>query len=204
MTAAGASLLWARAIQTLADRAAHEIRSPLNGAALNIAVLRSRLERDGTDPSTLSPFAQAASDELDRAIGLVEAILALARSAPIPVDLYSTLSALVTLTGVIARSEGGEVSLERTDEESTQTSLEGNAVRGALASALNAAVAGSATVRCRVGHLGERIAIQIVSGGGEELSEDVSQAIRKAGIGLERESAGTTLLFSRAQTGRET
>ncbi len=204
MNSAGAALLWAGAIQRLADRAAHEIRSPLNGAALNIAVVNSRLERAGTDPSSLSPFAQAASDELDRAIGLVEAILALARSAPIPVDLYSSLSALVTVTGVIARSEGGEVLLERTDEEFTQTSLEGNAVRGALASALSAAVAGSATVRCRVGHSGERIAIQIISGAGEALSEDVSEAIRKTGIGLECESAGTTLLFSRAQAGRET
>ncbi|MGI9078751.1 MAG: histidine kinase dimerization/phospho-acceptor domain-containing protein [Gemmatimonadaceae bacterium] len=203
MTVAGAALLWAGAIQGLADRAAHEIRSPLNGAALNIAVVRSRLERAGTDPSTLSPFAEAASEELDRAIGLVEAILALARSAPIPVDLYSTLSALVSVMRVIARSEGGEVSLERTDEESTQTSLEGNAVRGALALALSAAVAGGARVRCRVGRSGERIAIQIMSGVGDALSEDASQAIRKAGIGVERESAGTTLLFSRAQAGSE-
>ncbi|MDQ3519139.1 MAG: hypothetical protein M3466_12140 [Gemmatimonadota bacterium] len=204
MTPAGAALLWSGAIQRLADRAAHEIRSPLNGAALNITVVRSRLERPGIDPSSLSPFAQAAADELDRAIALVEAILALARSASVPIDLYSTLSALVTVTGVIARSEGGEVSLERTDEEFTQTSLEGNAVRGALASALNASVAGSARVQCRIGHSGERIAIQITGGAASGLSEEVSQAIRMAGIGLERESSGTTLLFSRAQAGRQT
>ena len=203
MTSAGAALLWSGAIQRLADRAAHEIRSPLNGAALNITVVRSRLERAGIDPSSLSPFAQAASDELDRAIALVEAILALARSAPVPIDLYSTLSALVTVTGVIARSEGGEVSLERTDEEFTQTSLEGDAVRGALASALSASVAGSARVRCRLGHSGERIAIQIMGGADNKLSDEVSQAIRMAGIGLERQPAGTTLLFSRTLAGSE-
>ncbi|MBC7789864.1 MAG: hypothetical protein H7Z74_07945 [Anaerolineae bacterium] len=204
MSAAGAALLWAGAIQRLADRAAHEIRSPLNGAALNVAVVRSRLERPESDPTLLSPFAQAASDELDRAIGLVEALLTLARSAPVPVDLYSTLSALVTVTGVIARSEGGEVSLDRTDEESTQTSLEGNAVRGALASALSAAVVGSSKVRCSLGRSGERIAIQITSAAGSALPENVIEGIRKAGIGLERQSAVTTLLFSRAQAGRKT
>jgi hypothetical protein len=69
----GAALLWLRAFQRLAERAAHEIKNPLNGAVLNAEVVRGRAARPGVEASALAPYADAASAELARVAALVEA-----------------------------------------------------------------------------------------------------------------------------------
>ena len=79
--------LWLGALGRLAGRAAHELKNPLNGLALNLEVVRSRSVRAGSEAAALAPYATAAARELERAIPLVEALLALARPLSNPVDL---------------------------------------------------------------------------------------------------------------------
>ncbi|MFN2400600.1 MAG: histidine kinase dimerization/phospho-acceptor domain-containing protein [Gemmatimonadaceae bacterium] len=105
--AAEASDLWAALLERLAERAAHEIRNPLNGAAVSIEVIRSRLQKNGAEVAGLGSFARSAASELERASRLVEAILAVARPVTHPVDLIGLLRPLTVLYGEITVREGG-------------------------------------------------------------------------------------------------
>ena len=70
--------LWLRTLQTIVDKAAHEIKDSLNGVSLNIEVVRSRSEKEGP-AAALSQFAAAASDQFETLSERAEALLFLAR-----------------------------------------------------------------------------------------------------------------------------
>lgn len=103
---------WAAGYRRLAGRLTHEIRNLLNGVVVNLEVLKGRSAREEVSASALRPFVEAASGEGARAVALVESFLALARSAPAPVDLGGALRPLVAVLHAIAARSGGSVSLE--------------------------------------------------------------------------------------------
>lgn len=148
-------------MQSLANRAAHEIRNPLNGLAVNLEVVRSRAARGGGDISSIGRFATSASGELERAADLIQALLELARPLAAPVDLWGALRPMVTLHNAIAaaqaREEGSDaataaVTLEPRGDASLAVAADPVVSRIALAAALEAAVrARSPTlVRCSI------------------------------------------------------
>ncbi|MGZ8411531.1 MAG: hypothetical protein ACXW61_11035 [Gemmatirosa sp.] len=82
-------------------RSAHEINNALNGALMNVEVVRIRA-RPGADASAAAPFAEAAAGELERAAALVGALVALNRgprpgAAPAPVDVAEVLRQIAAL-----------------------------------------------------------------------------------------------------------
>ncbi len=99
--------------QRLAARLTHELRNPLNGAVVNLEVLRGRSARDDLPAAALRPFVDAAASELGRAVELVEALLQLARPASAPVDLEAALQPLTIVLHAVAARSGGSVTLER-------------------------------------------------------------------------------------------
>jgi signal transduction histidine kinase len=151
-------------LQSLANRAAHEIRNPLNGLALNLEVVRSRAARGTGDLASIGRFADSASSESERAAELVQALLELARPLTGPVDLWSALRPMVVLHAAIAaadalgapRDEGAPaapaVMLEPRGAGSLTVATDPIVSRLALAAALDAAAKTRtpAHVRCSV------------------------------------------------------
>jgi nitrogen fixation/metabolism regulation signal transduction histidine kinase len=181
-----AGRLWCTAFQRLVDRAAHEVRNPLNGAAVNLEVLRSRSGRLGVDPATLTPFAEAAASELVRVTGLVEALLALARPTPSPVDLDVLVHPLVVLYRAVAVAGGGTLTFEREGTGSLTTDADPAQGRAVLAAVLDAAVTGADGVRCALtaGVHGPSVTVAR-SSAPVELPAVVRDAARQARLGVE-------------------
>lgn len=168
---------------------------------MNLEVVRGRAERGGADVSSLARFAAAAAEELQRATVLVEALLALARPARMPIDLWMVLQPLVALHAAIAASEGGEVLLERPAELVVETGADATAVRLAVASALERVARSSAAIRCTVEARDGGLAVSVLGAPAEPLADEVHAALDRAGIGVERQPNGLKLLF--APAGRE-
>jgi signal transduction histidine kinase len=87
------------AVGTLAAGLAHEVRNPLNSAALQLAVLERRLER-GEPPDRTAPIANIIKSEIDRLDRLVRDFLAFAKPAPLdtrPVDMSALLHSVADL-----------------------------------------------------------------------------------------------------------
>lgn len=191
-----AERLWLQALQRLADDAAHEIRNPLNGLAVNLEVVRSRAERGGADVASVARFATAAAGELQRSTELVDALLMLSRPARAPVDLWMVLQPLVTLHAAIAAAAGGEVVLERPAELVVETEADPVTTRLAVASALDGVAHGTAKVRCTVETRDGAVAVNVLGAPAEALAGEVRAALERAGIGVELLSDGLRLLFA--------
>jgi signal transduction histidine kinase len=88
---------WLASQQALAGRAAHELKNTLNGVAVNVEVVRSRLARPGVQPEQVQRFAEAASSQLEQLTRQVEALLALTRAPHDPVDLGTIVRQLLSL-----------------------------------------------------------------------------------------------------------
>jgi hypothetical protein len=184
-------------------RVTHEIRNPLNGAAVNLEVVRSRAGRPGVDAGSLAPFAEAASAELGRAIGLVEALLALARPAPNPVDLGVLLQPLLVVYRAVAEAGGGSVDLDTPSGEAALADVDGDAARLLLTALLDVAVAGAASVRCSLGTLDRGPTVRVARDGALiEVPEAVRSAARDAGLALAEAPDGVTLILPAPRRGR--
>jgi signal transduction histidine kinase len=89
------------AVGTLAAGLAHEVRNPLNSAALQLTLLERRLDR-GDAPGTVLPIAHIIKSEIDRLDRLVREFLAFAQPRPLeprPVDvgdLFAAVAGLIT------------------------------------------------------------------------------------------------------------
>ncbi|MFL5303733.1 MAG: ATP-binding protein [Polyangia bacterium] len=89
------------AVGTLAAGLAHEVRNPLNSAALQLAVLERRLER-GEPLDRTAPIAHVIKSEIDRLDRLVRDFLAFAKPAPLnprPVEVGGLLASTAGLVG---------------------------------------------------------------------------------------------------------
>lgn len=87
LRAARAAALWIDALEAVAGRAAHELRNALNGAAVNLEVVRSRSLKPTVTGDQLAPFAQSASGQLDQAAAAFEALVSLVRPTRAPADV---------------------------------------------------------------------------------------------------------------------
>jgi signal transduction histidine kinase len=102
------------AVGTLAAGLAHEVRNPLNSAALQLAVLERRLER-GEPPERTAPIAHIIKGEIDRLDRLVRDFLAFAKPAPMdprPVDVAALLASTAGLIAPEAEAARVALSIE--------------------------------------------------------------------------------------------
>ena len=63
------------AVREILRRAGHELRNALNGVAVNVEVVRSRADREGS-PKELGSFAERASAQVGEASALTDGLLA--------------------------------------------------------------------------------------------------------------------------------
>jgi signal transduction histidine kinase len=175
---------WLRALQKLAGRVAHEIKNPLNGAAVNLEVVRSRCERVNVESSAVQPFATAAASELDRVARLVDALLALAR--PATRDLAVLSRPMITLYDALASAEGGSVTMDLTEGE-TGIDMAPDEARTALASTLDGMIAPGVAIRVHIARNGDRVAARF---SGPAVTPRLPASVR-----LQSGPSGLTLLF---------
>lgn len=144
------------AVGTLAAGLAHEVRNPLNSAALQLQVLTRRLDRNDVSRESIAPVAALVEEEIRRLERLVNDFLSFAR--PRPLELQATALAelcqsVVTLMEPEARAAGvtlglevaGELPAVLVDPERLRQVLQ-NLVRNAIEAM---AQGGRATVRVR-------------------------------------------------------
>jgi signal transduction histidine kinase len=102
------------AVGTMAAGLAHEVRNPLNSAALQLSVLERRLEKSGAGESTL-PIAGIIRGEIERLDRLVREFLTFAQPrplAPAPVAVGALLDGVAALIRPEAEAAGITVVVE--------------------------------------------------------------------------------------------
>ena len=186
--------LWLGALGRLAGRAAHELKNPLNGLALNLEVVRSRSARAGAEAGSLAPYAAAAVGELERTIPLVEALLSLARPLSNPVDLRATIQPFLVLYGAIARAGGGSLEVVY-DAEQVFVTVDGDTVRALLAEALDVTVGANLEVAGRISDSEGSISIRLVGGAGRPIASRMEALAAEHDIQLNSDEDETLLLF---------
>jgi len=187
----------------------------LNGLALNLEVLRARLAR-GVDAASVTRFADAAYLELETLTERIEALLALARPPREPIDLHQMLKRLATLYGAAVAAEGGSLSVWSAPDVPLETKADSHAVRLVLAAAVDMVTlpAGEAECGVRPGERDDEIAVTVIRKGstgdarptGENalrLSDGVKDAALEAGLRVVDGVEGVTIIFPRADSGRE-
>lgn len=78
-TSSGGDAQISELLATISRRATHEVRNALNGVAVNLEVVRSRLAKPGADLKELQTFADRASKESDTAASLANGLADLTR-----------------------------------------------------------------------------------------------------------------------------
>lgn len=193
--------LWLNALQRVAGRAAHEIKSALNGVSVNLEVVRSRAGNAAAGPASgLTRFAEAAAGQLEELVAMSEALLALARRPREVGDVLTTAGQLVTLLAPAARADGYSLSVVGPPPSDWgATSAPAAAVRLVLASAMLGALDRRSGTACRVdvAH-GMVIRVECADGTRIELDPLVAQVAAEAGIQVESGPGGLSLTFPRA------
>jgi signal transduction histidine kinase len=142
--------LWLTAQQEIADRAAHELRNSLNGVAVNLEVVRSRLQRKTPDMAAIAPFAETASGAMEDLSALAEAFLTLARPARQPADVGSILKCLFTVLEPLARRAHEDIRFRPPPPGDGVTGAPADVTRLVLASVTLEALKRPASVSCAI------------------------------------------------------
>ena len=204
-TGSDAGALWLATQQVIASRIAHEFKNTLNGVAVNLEVVRSRLTRaaaaGGANPSAATSFAETASGQFERLSAQSEALLALVRPVRAPADVALVAAQLAVLLGLAAGRDGGSLTVEGTDDGGARTSMDAESVRLVVAQAMLAAIGegGAHEVRCSITAVpgeGPRFMMSRVGGGAFALPHDVARVAGEAGVRLAAgDESGLLLTF---------
>ncbi|HEX5830625.1 MAG TPA: hypothetical protein VFY16_06575 [Gemmatimonadaceae bacterium] len=191
--------LWLATLQELGERVAHELRNALNGAAVNLEVVRSRV--GVADAARVTPFVELAADQLAQVARLNDALLWAVRPAPAPADVAVAAERLVVLCAPIARAGGGGLELEPIDHPGL-TSAPPELVRLLLTRLLLDAAGARAPARCIVGGGGgggeggaARVEVLCPGGPPLALAEPLRLVAEAGGVGVECASDRCLLVF---------
>ena len=193
--AIGIAGLWARTVEELGDRLAHEVKNALNGVAVNMEVVRARAGA-GADASRIAPFAETAASELEGVVRLTEALLWLVRPLAEPVDVGTTTARLAVLGGALARGGGGRMVLDPLSGDAV-SGASADVVRLLLTSAMLHATASPGTVCCAVTP-GPRPAVRVQHDGHGmpgAFPAELDVVARQADVIVECGSEGWTFSF---------
>ena len=185
--------LWLVTLQRLTDRTAHDIRNALNGVAVNLEVVRSRAAR-GLDGTAVASFATAAATQFEVLTAQADALIALLRPARGSTDLGALLGRLVALVGSAGK---GTITLDvPMSSGSVASTADPTATRLVLSAALLAAMDREGQTTCRLGtEEAATVYIECYDGGPIRLADEISAAVKKAGISLAPAAQGITISF---------
>ena len=201
--AADAGALWLAALQRALGRTAHDVRDALNGVAVNLEVIRSRAARAEAPASGVASFADAAAQQLDRLTGLLDAVLALARSEREPADVSITLRRIATLCSASSVATDARVVVRDVSVGDVHTRVSGDAVRLALVAPLLDAVVDRrgeprGHVECEVASEADAIVVRLHAGRPVPMPPEVAETLRAAGVSWSESADELSLIFPRA------
>jgi signal transduction histidine kinase len=193
----GVASLWLTAHQEIVDRAAHELRNALNSVAVNLEVVRSRLQRKSPDVSAIAPFAQTAADAMDGLSALSEALLTLSRPPRQPADVGGKLKTLFTVLEPVARRTDDEIRFVAPPAGDGITDAPSDVTRLVLAATVLEALKRPASVRCAIEPLTDgRFAVVFAGWFPIQLPDAILTVARGADILSDQEHGdGTRLTF---------
>lgn len=142
--------LWVAAHEELADRVSHELRNALNGVAVNLEVVRSRLGRSGVDVRAVAPFAATAATAMEHLSAVSEALLMLARPPRHPTDVGVLLTSIFTVLEPVARQSNETASFRAPATGEGVTGAPADATRLVLLATALEGVRTGASVACTV------------------------------------------------------
>lgn len=185
--------LWLRSLQRLTSHVAHDLKGALNGASVNLEVIRSRAENPDRPITDVQKFSGAAAESVTAVIRMTGALLSLGRAAREPVDVSLVARQMTALLEDTLRSDGGRMEIQVEGGLAAMTGAPASAVRLALGEALLAAVASKSDVSVRVRPLP---APQVrVTGGKAGWPDGVEDALRGIGIVIETDGHGISIAF---------
>lgn len=170
--------LWFDLLAKIAGPAAHAVNNALNNVAINLALVQSR----ASSPNAAG-YAERADGYLVEATRLAQAVMALSRPVPVPVEPASVLHQLVP----VLRAADRVIEIHDDIAHVVTTPTDGTVVRLALAAAL----AESTVSRVHVLRGGQEVQIN-----GGTVPDDVADAARRAGVGLRLELGQVTFTFA--------
>jgi hypothetical protein len=184
--------LWLATLQKLAARVAHDLKGALNGASVNLEVVRSRSERQSSTGPDVHRFAVSAADQMAVVIRATTAMLSLARGTRGPVEVSIVARQVANLLDDMSSSAGGRLQLSIDGGMAAETSAPLNAVRLAVGECLLAVADGNEPVSIRVTGL-PHPRIQISPGTAAALSTDAMKALAAAGIRIDTDGHGISI-----------
>lgn len=189
--------LWLAAHQEIVDRAAHELRNSLHAVAVNLEVVRSRLQRKSPDIAAVAPFAETASAAMEGLSALAEAFLTLARPARQPADVGTLLRALFTVLEPVARRADDHVRFRPPPVGDGVTDAPADVSRLVLAAVALEALKRPASVTCTIEPVNDgRFAVHFAGWFPIRLPDAILHVVRGADILPEQEQGdGTRLTF---------
>ncbi len=193
--------LWLQTLNRIGALTSHEMRGAINSVSVSLEVVRSRCLKPGTQLADVAPFAEGASDQLGVVTSIADALLYLVRPAPEREDIGATMRRLTVLLDAAAKSHGGALALERTDDDGdTRTSAGSEVSRLILAAVLVAAIGTGASATSRV-TVDSKIVVRVKRQGDEmpHVDADIAAAAKGAGIELRHEPSEVTLAFPRGR-----
>src|SRR5258708_35487021 len=164
--------LWLHTLQRALTRAAHDVKDALNGVRVNLEVMRTRAGRTDMEATAIEPLAEAGVWQLERLTKLVDAVLALGRPEPEPVDIASVLRRVSVLCSASPSSSDARVRVVVRDAaDPTMSRVGGAAARVALAATLLDAATGvphaapASEVVCTISGTADDVSVKIAAAG---------------------------------------
>ena len=200
---ADAGVLWLAALQRALGRAAHDVKDALNGVSVNLEVVRSRASRADAPASAVAPYAEAATQQLERLSMLLEAVLALGRLDRAPTDLAVTLRRVGAVCGASNSSADARVVIRESFTGDARTGVASDVVRLALVAPLLDAVVGRKgearePVVCELSGDTDTLAVRLLSDRPMAMPADAAEVLRAAGVRWTESANELSVVFPRA------
>ena len=194
METAALDHLWLQCQQRLFAHVAHDLKGALNGASVNLEVVRSRSERSDTPISDVTQYAAAATEQLAVVIETSTALLSVGRAVRGPSEVATVIRQIVALLADTLRSDGAKLALVVDGGVAGVTSAPASAVRLALAETLMSAAIQKRDVSVRI-HPGGSPRVEIRSEATFEVFPDVGRALTEVGITIKTDGHGISIIF---------
>jgi signal transduction histidine kinase len=186
--------LWLATLQKLSAHVAHDLKGALNGVSVNLEVVRSRSEKEGTTGADVHRFAANAADQMSVVIRATTALLSLARGTRGPVEVSMVTKQVANLLDDMSSAAGGRFQVSVEGGMAAETAAPLSVVRLALVECLLAADAGNGPVTIKVSGL-PTPRVQVSPSAPPALSPDMEAVFWAAGIEIGTDGHGISILL---------
>ena len=190
----GAALdeLWLSCQQRLVAHIAHDLKGALNGASVNVEVVRGRAERPETKITEISQYAGVAGDQLAIVIRMTTALLTVSRAVRGPAEVATIARTFAALMDESFRVAGLKLEVVVDGGFSGPTSASASAVRLVLGELFLLAAQQKKDLSVRL-KATSPLTLEVTSTGSLELPKVVGDALTANGIVIKTAGHGISI-----------